>query len=49
MPCLCFASFYPVAGHQRELSDHVRHHLQSLTQTTASHPQQGGLDQDPRL
>lgn len=48
-PCLYFALFYFVGSHQRELSDHVRHNLQSLTQTTASHPQQGGLDQDPRV
>lgn len=46
---LCFVWFSFQGGHQWELYDHVRHYLQSLTQTAASHPQQGGLDQDPGL
>lgn len=44
----CFVLFF-LDGHQRELSDHVRYHVQSLTQTTPGHPHQDRLEQDPQL
>ncbi len=46
---ICAFKCFPPDGHQRELSDNVRHHLQSSPQTAARHSHQDRLEQDPQL